>query len=156
MTAREAQPEPILLERLLAPPSAAPGGGPMRGILAGISEAGQIEVELAEGLPRIVCDYLHTSAQPPELAPGDVLLLLPPVAPGQPGLVLGRVGKYQPPSQAAPPQEVVVQAAENLTLQCGASRIELRRDGKLLIKGTDVVSRAERTQRIKGGTVAIN
>ena len=83
--------------------------------------------------------------------------MLRPGGPGQAGVVLGRVGRYRAPEPAPqPPPHVVIEAAEQLTLRCGPSSIDLRSDGKLLIRGDDVVSRATRTQRIKGGTVAIN
>jgi hypothetical protein len=32
----------------------------------------------------------------------------------------------------------------------------LRKDGKLMIRGKDVLTRAKRTNRIKGGSVGIN
>lgn len=47
-------------------------------------------------------------------------------------------------------------AKDRLEFRCGKSSIELRNDGKVLIRGTQIVSRASRTNRIKGGSVAIN
>jgi len=54
------------------------------------------------------------------------------------------------------PDELVIEAKKNLTLKCGDGSITLRKDGKILIKGKDLVSQAKRTNRIKGGSVAIN
>lgn len=55
-----------------------------------------------------------------------------------------------------PPDEIVIEAGKRFVLKCGEARIEFREDGRLLIRGTDVVSSAKRTNRIKGGSVAIN
>ena len=57
---------------------------------------------------------------------------------------------------AAPPAELVIEATSQLTLKCGDGSITLRGDGKVLIKGKDLVSHAQRMNRIKGGGVAIN
>lgn len=45
---------------------------------------------------------------------------------------------------------------EEVVLRCGKSSITLRKDGKIVIKGTDLVSRATRSNKIKGGSVGIN
>lgn len=54
------------------------------------------------------------------------------------------------------PDELVIEAKKNLTLKCGEGSITLRKDGKILIKGKDLVSQAKRMNRIKGGSVTIN
>lgn len=51
---------------------------------------------------------------------------------------------------------MVLEAKEQIVLRCGRSSVTLRRDGKIVIKGTELVSRASRSNRIKGGSVAIN
>jgi hypothetical protein len=51
---------------------------------------------------------------------------------------------------------IVFEAKEELTVQCGESSIETRRDGKVSIKGRDVLSRATRSNKIRGATVMIN
>ena len=53
-------------------------------------------------------------------------------------------------------QRVVVEAADELVLRCGKSSVTLRKDGKIVIQGTRLVSRATETNRITGGSVAIN
>ncbi|MBC7994497.1 MAG: hypothetical protein H7Z15_14805 [Rhizobacter sp.] len=82
------------------------------------------------------------------------------------GAVLARLAT--PPAAATsaaagPEQELVVngktlrlQAETELSLNCGNASILLRRDGKLIIKGTEVVSRASGTHKIRGGLVNIN
>lgn len=53
-------------------------------------------------------------------------------------------------------RELVLTADTQLTLQCGKSSITLTRDGKIVIRGADLVSRASSTHRIRGGTIALN
>jgi hypothetical protein len=53
-------------------------------------------------------------------------------------------------------ERVVLEAKQQIELRCGESSITLRKDGKILIKGTDLVSRASRGNRIKGASVEIN
>jgi hypothetical protein len=45
---------------------------------------------------------------------------------------------------------------DQISLECGRSSLTMRKDGKIVIKGEQIVSRATGTNRIKGGTVAIN
>ena len=53
--------------------------------------------------------------------------------------------------------EVVhVHAERTLSLSCGRASIVLREDGKIIIKGGEIVSRASGTHKIKGGLVNIN
>lgn len=47
-------------------------------------------------------------------------------------------------------------AADELVLSCGKASITLRRNGKVIIRGTYVETRAAGTNRIKGGAVKIN
>ncbi len=54
------------------------------------------------------------------------------------------------------PKELVISAAEQLTLRCGESSITLTAAGKIIIRGKYIVSRSSGVQRIKGGSVQIN
>jgi hypothetical protein len=51
---------------------------------------------------------------------------------------------------------IVLQGSREIVLKCGPSEILLRADGKVIVKGHDVVSRASRRNRLKGATVGIN
>ncbi len=157
-------PPPFTVRELLAEPPAIPGSGAasdlVRGAVVSVLDDGVIVVQTSpDECSRIACDFLETGqGQPPGLGPGDLVLVLRPAVPGQNGCVLGRIGRYKAPEPgaSAPPDHVVIEAGESLTIKCGEGEIGMRKDGKLLIRGNDVVSRARRTQRIKGGTVAIN
>ena len=53
-------------------------------------------------------------------------------------------------------ERVVLTADREIVLQCGAASITLTRAGKILIRGTYLLSRSSGTHRIKGGSVEIN
>jgi hypothetical protein len=50
----------------------------------------------------------------------------------------------------------VFEAKEEIVLRCGKSSITLRKDGKIVVKGTQLISRSSGTNKIKGSTVSVN
>jgi hypothetical protein len=80
------------------------------------------------------------------------------------GALLGEL--LAKPSAAAPmatPVEarvdgkrVVLEGKEEVVLRCGEASITLRRDGKVMVRGTYVETQAKGVNRIKGGAVKIN
>jgi hypothetical protein len=84
-------------------------------------------------------------------------------------IILGFIEALQPspavsdPPSAAPVVEadvdgkrVRVTAQDEIVLQCGSASVTLRRNGRVIIRGTYVESRSDGTNRIKGGQVQIN
>lgn len=131
-----------------APP---PAPAAERVTLLGLLPDGALRVRNASGTDYL-CDWLDTGAAA-ELAVDDRLLALPPDASGR-GVVLGRLGPYRAPQ---PQARLTLEATEVLTLKCGDVSIDLRAaDGKLMLRGDDVLLRAKGTQRIRAGNVAIN
>lgn len=53
-------------------------------------------------------------------------------------------------------KKIVFDAKEEIVLRCGKGSITLRKDGKIVLKGTEIFSRASRTNKMKGASVAIN
>ncbi|MFL5350007.1 MAG: DUF6484 domain-containing protein [Hyalangium sp.] len=53
-------------------------------------------------------------------------------------------------------RRVLIEGKDEIVLQCGEASITLRRNGKVIVKGTYLESRATGTHRIKGGSVEIN
>lgn len=49
-----------------------------------------------------------------------------------------------------------LEASEEIRLTCGKSSLVLRRDGMVIVRGVQIVSRATQSNKIRGGTVAIN
>jgi hypothetical protein len=84
------------------------------------------------------------------------------------GIIMGRVGRQavEPAAAREParddgaaaslPDELVIEARTSLTLRVGDGSITIREDGRILIKGKDLVSHAKRLNRIRGGSVTIN
>lgn len=53
-------------------------------------------------------------------------------------------------------KRVEIEAADEIVLKCGEASITLRRNGRVVIRGTYVETRSKGTNRIKGGSVQIN
>ncbi|MFT3925142.1 MAG: DUF6484 domain-containing protein [Myxococcales bacterium] len=53
-------------------------------------------------------------------------------------------------------KRVVLEAKDEIELRCGKASIVLRRNGRVVIRGTYVETRSEGVNRIKGGSVQIN
>jgi hypothetical protein len=53
-------------------------------------------------------------------------------------------------------KRVVLEGREEVVLRCGEASITLKRDGKVLVRGTYVETQAKGINRIKGGAVKIN
>jgi hypothetical protein len=128
-------------------------------------EGGVVHVTVEDDeVARRVCELLETSGGPAlRLAPNDRVLVWIAVGPEAQGVVIGRIGAGAAVRAAAPESrpgdvadDLVIEAGRNLTLRCGDGSITIREDGKILIKGKDLVSHAQRLNRIKGGAVQIN
>ena len=50
----------------------------------------------------------------------------------------------------------VIEADEEIILSCGRSSITLKKNGKIIIRGTDLVSRSSGGNKIRGATVKVN
>lgn len=125
--------------------------GVQRGVVLR-TEGLDVIVEVGTGR-ELVCDVLATTHSPLLLlAPGDRVLVFAPEPSDDRGVVLGRIGL----SHAGAPSRMVIEAGEELVLRVGDGSITIRKDGKVLIKGQDLVSHARRMNRIKGGAVSIN
>lgn len=67
------------------------------------------------------------------------------------------VAEREPPIEAlVDGKRVVIDAADEIVLRCGKASITLRRNGRVVIRGTYVETRAEGVNRVKGGSVQIN
>ncbi|HYV46019.1 MAG TPA: DUF6484 domain-containing protein [Myxococcaceae bacterium] len=53
-------------------------------------------------------------------------------------------------------RRVTIEGKDEIVLRCGQASITLRRDGKVVLRGTYLETRATGTNRIKGGSVQIN
>ena len=75
---------------------------------------------------------------------------------------LDEKAQHIPAQNSCPPivecdgERVMLSAEKEIVLRCGEASITLTRAGKILIKGTYVLSRSSGVNRIKGGSVQIN
>ncbi|MCI0400222.1 MAG: DUF6484 domain-containing protein [Gammaproteobacteria bacterium] len=53
-------------------------------------------------------------------------------------------------------KRVTLDATNEIVLRCGRSSVTLRSDGKIVVKGTQILSRASEKNKIKGASVSIN
>lgn len=145
---------------------------PRVGRLAPPGPSGEIliEYEGSTKVARSVSGVSRSELAKPENRGRDVLLLFEVGDPNRPIIIglmedpLDRLVSMEvAPKPADMPKEVVVdgkrvtiEAEEEVVLKCGAGSITLRKDGKIIIKGTHLLSRSSGPNRIKGGSVNIN
>lgn len=115
------------------------------------ADSGSAIVDRGEGEP-VICDLLYGDSTAVPCSPGDTVLVM--LEASGTGVVLGRIGPGT--TQASTPDELVLEARSSLTLRVGDGSITIQEDGKILIKGTNLVSHATRRNRIRGGSVEIN
>jgi hypothetical protein len=91
------------------------------------------------------------------VAAGDDVFVWLPASTDDRGIILGAIRAGAPVvAVAETPDELVVEAKSSMVLRVGDGSITIHDDGKILIKGKDLVSHAQRVNRIKGGSVSIN
>ena len=134
-----------------------------RATVIGLCDDGLVEISWSGGTA--LCDVLCTASGPVPAEVGDTVLAMIPPSDAERGVVIGRVGLASAPNSTPAnsgvlngetPDELILEAKESLTLRVGEGSITIRADGKILIKGKDLVSHAQRVNRIRGGSVAIN
>lgn len=137
------------------------------GRIAGISADGEIQVENDNDDLPVSCEFLRTSAGPlPELHPGDTVLYAMDELTMR-GYVLGVIQKYHTNEQEfngdfthseteQDIREIKFNATEKIELRCGESLLMMNQDGKIVVRGTSITTRASGPQKIKGATVQIN
>ncbi|MDH5728413.1 MAG: hypothetical protein OEZ58_05460 [Gammaproteobacteria bacterium] len=136
-------------------------------------EDGKIYVADKANLDVVIpCLFLRTSsAAAPAIKEGDEVVYNAPESPNDLGCVLGLIEPYQQVPEKLNKQlkknnlsslttiedEVVrIKADKGLVIECGKSTIILIREGKVQIKGNELLSRARGMNKIKGAGVNIN
>lgn len=127
------------------------GYAPERGVLVDFagSEAGPVVARLL-----LMIDDATLQAAVKDRRP--VALLFERGEPTLP-LIVGLVQAQGPTHEARiDGKRLVITGEEEIELRCGEASITLQKNGKLVIRGTYVETRAKGTNRIKGGSVQIN
>jgi len=97
---------------------------------------------------------LQTSiAPPPNFQKGDRVLFLTGEAPGR-GYVLGIVQNCS--TAGGTPEHLRLTAAQKLELCCGKSSLSMEEDGRIVLRGVELTSRASGVNKIRGAAVKIN
>jgi hypothetical protein len=136
-----------------------------RGVVSGLGTQGiMVVLDPRDGAREITCDLLDSALRPGEpLQVGDAVLVWASDSPNDRGVVVGRIvapsviqSANGPAASAPPARALSLESEDTLVLRVGEGSIEIRADGKVLIRGTDLISHAKRMNRIKGGAVSIN
>jgi len=85
-----------------------------------------------------------------------VIGLIQDLGDSRPAPVTDPVGERREMEANADDERIVFTAEKEIVLRCGESSITLTRAGKILIRGTYLLSRSSGVNRIKGGSVQIN
>jgi hypothetical protein len=148
---------------------------PVVGRIAASSQPGDLMVEFDGSAPiaaRLLSGLNRIELCKPENIGREVLLVFEEGDPKRPiitgqmqslleDLVSTEINKEdikgeRPEETLVDGERVVFEAKKEIVLKCGKGSIKIRKDGKIVIKGTDLLSRSSGGNRIKGGSVNIN
>jgi len=150
------------------------------GVITGFEPEGPIMVQLDSADAPLRAHFLRTTNDdPPVLQIGDAVLVASD-ADSLRGYILGVIAPYAPSgngeqSRQEESQSVIdvalpanaekvrlkarkisIEAGEEIQLTCGGGTILIDKRGKIVVRGTEIVSRARGANKIKGASVAIN
>jgi len=125
-----------------------------RGQVLAITQDGKVLIENNFDGVSLECEFLRTSsAPPPPIKEGKQVLYIEDAA-NDAAYVLGVIERY--PWEEDIPDRLKLGATQRIDLRCGCASLMMSEDGKVVIKGTEVVSRARGVNKIKGAAVKIN
>ena len=149
-------------------------GYPVIGRLSQSDNPGVILVEINGSAPqpaRIISNLDRKELTRPESIGRDVLIIFENGDPEKP-IITGMIEsvideivamEFEPQPEKSEPVNTVVdgkkitlEAENEIILKCGKGSITIHKDGKIIVKGTNLLSRSSGVNRIKGGSVGIN
>lgn len=134
-------------------------GLPVSARIAGVDEAGRASVVLlgAEEPIQARCAAAESTIPPrTQIEGAEVLVVFEDGDPRRPvitGFVRDALWSLAP---ASPPPKVLVEGENEVVLRCGEGTILMTADGRIVIKGTRVTSRATEANKVRGAVVLIN
>lgn len=146
---------------------------PCIGRLAAPSKAGEILVEVdgcITKVAKLLSGLNRVELSKPESAGREVLLVFEQGDPERP-IIIGLIEDplenlvsleipkediKRPKDALIDGKRVTIEAEEEVVLKCGDGSITIRKDGKIIIKGTHLLSRSSGPIRVKGANVNIN
>jgi hypothetical protein len=137
--------------------------GVVIGLLVGVNKTGEPLVAFADNLEEIAMSARCTTVISAEDTGREVALMFEDGDLKRP-LIIGLIqhpgrqeaDKNVPMSATIDDEDLILSAKRSITLKCGKSSITLTKAGKLLIRGSYILSRSSGANRIKGGSVQIN
>ena len=83
------------------------------------------------------------------------------MADGAKGYVLGVIQPYLAQDEhkdenKQEPTELNLKARESIELTCGESMLSMDKNGKIVLRGTDITTRASGANKVKGATIRLN
>ena len=146
----------ILDELLAVAPPGAEGPGLVIGRFCGWDDAGAPLVDFPDNPARAPLPARSTVILGDCVAGQEVALLFANNQLRRP-VVVGVIQSAPRVAIAAvDDREVVLEGKERVELRCGKAKIVLTKDGKVLVKGTDILSRSEGPNRLKGASIQLN
>lgn len=120
----------------------------------------------------VECLFVRGAGQVPQLRNGDRVLFMRARDDARRGYVLGRLERYVSPVDLGEGvddddrarsevteiknQFLHLKAEKGLVIECGTGSVVITHDGKIEIKGKELLSRARGANKIKGAAVNIN
>lgn len=140
--------------------------GATRGVLCGFNEAGEPLVDFPANDTPYPVAAISTIRLGEEDLNREIVLLFEDGDPSRP-IIIGICQLTAPQSNSERAKDLpvaievdgerlVYTAQREIVLRCGKASIQLLSDGSVRIRGTNVLSRASATNRIRGGNVQIN
>ncbi len=101
--------------------------------------------------------HLWGAGLPTPSLPAAALLFLENGDPLKP-IVIGLVQDQVPDRQTLvlDMERIVLQGHTEVQLRCGQASVTMRADGKVVVKGSELLSKASATNKIRGASVQIN
>ena len=147
-----------------------PQGGIELGWITGTADEGIVHVSVGGQAPQparlaIAADEARLQQAMRE---GELAVLAFQHGTEQPPLILGLVKPPLPMPEPKPNtrpeliradvdgRRLHIHAQDEIVFECGKASVTLRRNGKVIIRGTHIETNSEGTNRIKGGNVRIN
>lgn len=131
----------------------------IRGKIVTLEKNGKIVVKPDNMEKNIPCDFLRTHAGPlPELFTGMRVLC---IYHGSHGYILGVIQPYFQPEKKQDDSfeelsSLDLKAKEKIELTCGKSTLSMNKNGKIILRGTQVTTRAAGANKIKGASIQVN
>lgn len=165
--------KPMTLPELTSSPMAS-ALGPTLARLAPSGSAGEIFVAVENGAPcpaKLLANLDRYELAKPRYCGRDVLVVFQDGDRSKPIIVglmeepLESLVKMNAAATETPERKrelridgkrVVIEADDEIELKCGQGSITIRKDGKIVVKGTNVLSHATGPNRIRGGSVSLN